>query len=77
MDVVSSFITECCILGQGSEKSSVLYAVYIRWAETNNEFKLSHRRFSAELMKKDGIEKVRSDGMIYKGITILDEYRYE
>lgn len=77
MDVVSSFITECCILGQGSEKSSVLYAVYIRWAETNNEFKLSHRRFSAELAKKDGIEKVRSDGMIYKGITILDEYKYE
>lgn len=76
MDVISSFIASCCILGSGSEQSSVLYAVYCKWASDNNEYKMSHTRFTAELLKKGGIEReARRDGKYIKGISIQDFYR--
>lgn len=76
MDVISAFITACCTVGGGSEQSSVLYAVYCRWASDNNEYKMSHTRFTAELLKKEGIERVRTrDGAYIQGISIQDFYR--
>lgn len=75
MDVISAFITACCTVG-GSEQSSVLYAVYCRWASDNNEYKMSHTRFTVELLKKEGIERVKgTDANYFKGLTIQDFYR--
>lgn len=45
MDVVSSFIEECCITGTGEVKASQLYAVYSRWCDENNEHKFSNTKF--------------------------------
>lgn len=77
MDVISAFLTACCTVGKGAEQSSVLYAVYCRWASDNNEYKMSHTKFSLEICKKDGIGKERKrDGAYFLGVTINNEFRY-
>lgn len=76
MDVVSAFISACCTVGGGSEQSGTLYAVYCKWASDNNEYKMSHTRFTTELLKKDGIERKRErDAVYFKGLTLQDFYR--
>lgn len=76
MDVISAFLTACCTVGSGAEQSSVLYAVYCRWASDNNEYKMSHTRFTGELLKKDGIQReARRDGKYITGVSIQDWYR--
>lgn len=76
MDVISAFLTACCTVGGGSEQSSVLYAVYCRWASDNNEYKMSHTRFTTELLKKDGIQReARRDGKYITGISIQEWYK--
>lgn len=76
MDVVSAFISACCIVGNGSEQSSTLYAVYCKWASDNNEYKMSHTRFTTELLKKDGIERKRDrDAVYFQGLTLQDFYK--
>lgn len=76
MDVISAFLTACCTVGKGAEQSSVLYAVYCRWASDNNEYKMSHTRFTTELLKKDGIQReARRDGKYITGISIQDWYK--
>lgn len=76
MDVVSAFISACCTVGGGSEQSSALYAVYCKWASDNNEYKMSHTRFTTELLKKDGIERKRErDAIYFKGLSLQDFYR--
>ncbi|MGN0608967.1 MAG: phage/plasmid primase, P4 family [Oscillospiraceae bacterium] len=76
MDVISAFLSACCTVGKGAEQSSVLYAVYCKWASDNNEYKMSHTRFTTELLKKDGISKERRrDGIVITGINIQDYCR--
>lgn len=76
MDVVSAFISACCTVGGGLEQSSTLYAVYCKWASDNNEYKMSHTRFTTELLKKDGIERKRErDAIYFKGLSLQDFYR--
>lgn len=76
MDVISAFLTACCTVGKGAEQSSVLYAVYCRWASDNNEYKMSHTRFTTELLKKDGISRERRrDGIVITGLSIQEFYR--
>lgn len=76
MDVVSAFISACCTIGGGMEQSSALYAVYCKWASDNNEYKMSHTRFTTELLKKDGIERKRErDAIYFKGLTLQDFYK--
>lgn len=78
MDVISAFLSACCTVGGGSEQSSVLYAVYCKWASDNNEYKMSHTKFSLEICKKDGIIKQRkNNGAFFVGVTINDEHRYQ
>lgn len=73
MDVISSFLSACCSVGMGEEQSSVLYAVYCKWANDNNEYKMSHTRFTAELLKKSGISKEkRRDGAFFIGLSVKD-----
>ena len=73
MDVISSFISACCVVGRGSESSNRLFAVYQKWAADNNEYSMSHTKFSAELQKKDGISRDRRrEGSFYVGISLQD-----
>lgn len=75
MDVISTFISNCCRKG-GSERSSELYRVYCEWASENNEYKMSHTKFTAELLKKDWIERERkTDGIYFIGISLQDCFK--
>lgn len=72
MDVISAFIDNCCITGGGEVKASQLYSVYARWADENNEYKMSNTKFGVEMQKK--FERVkRRDGWFYSGIALGSE----
>ncbi|MES4793316.1 MAG: hypothetical protein C4321_10365, partial [Chloroflexota bacterium] len=52
MDVVGSFIQDCCVVGFGCEaKASQLYQAYKKWCEDAGELALSQRGFSLKLME--------------------------
>lgn len=76
MDVISAFLSACCTVGKGAEQSSVLYAVYCKWASDNNEYKMSHTRFTTELLKKDGISREkRTNCNYFIGLSIQEWYK--
>lgn len=75
MDVIASFISACCIEGEGSVKASVAYAVYARWADSNKEYKMSSTKFGSEMAKKYEKKKGRN-GAYYIGISIADGNEY-
>ncbi len=69
MDVISAFTDACCVVGQGEVKSSQLYAAYAKWAEENNEYRMSSTKFGVEVCKR--FEKVKKrDGLFYRGISL-------
>lgn len=68
MDVISAFTDACCHEG-GEVKASVLYAVYSKWADENNEYKMSNTKFGAEMAKRCNRSKKR-DGWYYTGIAL-------
>lgn len=71
MDVISSFLDACCVTGEGETKASRLYAVYAKWADEHNEYKMSSTKFGTELTKRDGIGKKKTrDGWYYTGVSI-------
>ncbi len=75
MDVISAFVDNCCVVGEGEEKASRLYYAYAQWADENNEYKMSSTKFGAELAKRYNKSKTRN-GAFYKGISLNDEYNY-
>lgn len=75
MDVISAFIDNCCTEGGGEVKAAQLYAVYARWADENNEYKMSNTKFGAEMTKR--FERVRTNsGIFYRGIMICKGSEY-
>jgi putative DNA primase/helicase len=69
MDVISAFLNSDYITSGGEVKSSVLYAVYCKWAAESNEYKMPSRKFGIEIGKK--FTKRKSNGcMIYSGLSI-------
>ena len=70
MDVISAFIDDRCEL-TGSIKASVLYAVYAKWAEENNEYCMSSTKFGVEMSKR--FEKIKTmNGAFYNGISLIE-----
>lgn len=68
MDVVSAFIEDRCQC-EGCVQSNALYAAYAKWAESNNEYKMSHTKFSLEVSKK--FEKVITrQGKFFNGLSL-------
>lgn len=69
MDVISAFTDSCCTVGKGEVKASQLYAIYAKWADENNEYKMSNTKFGAEMQKR--YERVKKrDGLAYVGISL-------
>ncbi len=52
-------------------KSAQLYAVYCKWAEINNEYKMSGRKFALEIGKKYDKQR-KKEGSFYAGISIVN-----
>ena len=69
MDTLGAFLEACCIEGQGEVKASALYSVYAKWADENNEYKLSNTKFGNEMVKRFLKVKTRN-GIFYKGLTL-------
>lgn len=69
MDVISAFLDSDYVIEGGEVKSSVLYAVYCKWAAESNEYKMPSRKFGIELGKK--FSKRKSNGcIIYSGLSV-------
>ena len=75
MDVVSSFLADCCVdSAAGAIKASLLYQTYAKWCETNNEYKMSNTKFGIEIQKRYERKKNRN-GWYYSGMEFNDEYK--
>lgn len=73
MDVISSFLEECCEEGNGEEVDKDLYQAFIVWAKETNEFEMSSRKFNTEMLKR--FDRRKSNGQrIYTKVTLLDGY---
>lgn len=71
MDVISAFIEDKCTL-EGTVQASTLYAAYVSWADSNNEYCMSNTKFSTELAKR--FEKVRGKNYnFFNGISLFKE----
>lgn len=71
MDVISAFIEDKCTL-EGTGQASMLYAAYVSWADSNNEYCMSNTKFSTELAKR--FEKIKGRNYNYfTGISIRSE----
>ena len=70
MDVISAFLDSDCIQQGGEIKASVLYAVYCKWADENNEYKKPSRKFGIEMSKRYNKKKVNGN-IVYTGISLF------
>lgn len=74
MDVISAFLGECCCDGQGSIRAADLFQTYAKWADENNEYKMSNTKFGKEVSKK--YRKIHDNGgTVYIGITLKSEHK--
>ena len=74
MDVISSFVSSCCIVEAGRQvKANVLYRVYAEWCSRNNEYCMSSTKFGTEVAKRFQKMHIRS-GWIYCNICLNQEY---
>lgn len=70
MDVIEAFLSSEYVQQGGEVKSNQLYAVYCKWAEINNEYKMSSTKFGREIAKR--YEKKRTNGIFYVGISLVN-----
>lgn len=71
MDVISAFIEDKCTL-EGTVQASTLYAAYVSWADSNNEYCMSNTKFSTEIAKR--FEKIKGRNYKYfSGISLGSE----
>lgn len=75
MDLLQAF-TDSCIqidytVAQGIPANE-LYAAYVRWAERNNEYVMTSRKFFAEIGKKLPEKKREARGIVYRQIRLLE-----
>lgn len=74
MDVVAAFLDACCVVGSGREKTTDLYQAYTQWADENNEYKMSSRKFGQELAKR--FERTKSNGVCYyNGLVLTNSFQ--
>ena len=74
MDVISSFISSCCIVEAGRQvKANDLYRVYSEWCSRNNEYCMSSTKFGTEIAKRYQRMKLRTC-FIYCNIALNEDY---
>lgn len=73
MDVVESFIEECCERNEKySSQANTLYQSYREWAQDNSQYVMSNTKFGREISKR--FVKFRSNGTYYKGVQVKEEH---
>ena len=70
MDVISTFIDACCVVGEGeSVSANKLFAVYSQWCEQYCEYRMSSTKFGMEMSKR--FPKLRTkSGYVYMGVAM-------
>ena len=69
MDVVQTFINECCaIKPHASVQASTLFQAYKNWAHENSQYSMNSTKFGREMGKR--FTKFKSNTIYYKGIEI-------
>ena len=69
MDVLAAFLESEDVIQGGEVKTSVLYAIYCKWASTNNEYKMPNRKFALEMGKRF-LKVHKATGDFYQGISV-------
>ena len=70
MDVISTFIDACCVVGEGeSVSANKLFAVYSQWCEQYCEYRMSSTKFGMEMSKRFPKMKTKTT-IMYRGITV-------
>lgn len=72
MDIISTFIEDCCSIEDWETNANDLYSEYEQWAKSSNEFVMSKTKFGRELAKKFEKER-KSYGVVYKGVRLLKD----
>jgi len=75
MDLLQAFTDSCIEIDYSVVQgipANELYAAYVRWAEKNNEYVMTSRKFFAEIGKKLPEKKREARGIVYKQIRLLD-----
>lgn len=76
MDLLQTFTDACVVIDYTVPKgvpANELYAAYVRWAERNNEYVMTSRKFFTEIGKKLPEKKREAKGIVYGQIRLLDE----
>ena len=69
MDVLAAFLESEDVIQGGEVRTSVLYAIYCKWASTNNEYKMPNRKFALEMGKRF-LKVHKATGDFYQGISV-------
>jgi P4 family phage/plasmid primase-like protien len=74
-DLIARFLSECCLLGQGSIPARKLYQTYVRWAGDTGEESMSETAFGIR-MREQGIAKKKVNSCLaYQNIGLSLESR--
>ena len=77
MDVLGSFLEDCCIITDGAmTQASVLYQAYRDWCEENGERPVTGTRFGRRMTER-GFDKVRDTYVYYLGLGLLTDTEQE
>lgn len=75
MDMLAAFCEACIVVDYESIDripATELFTIYSAWANANNEFTLSSRKFFLEITKKLPEKKKAADGILYTKIKLTD-----
>ena len=76
MDLLQTFADACIVIDYTVPKgvpANELYAAYVRWAERNNEYVMTSRKFFTEIGKKLPEKKREAKGIVYGQIRLLSD----
>jgi putative DNA primase/helicase len=72
MDVLASFLDECCDDG-GEVGAGELFKAYIGWAKEGNEYEMSSTKFGREMQKR--YLRKRANGSFFIGLHLRTAYK--
>lgn len=76
MDLLQAFADACVVIDYtvpDGVPANELYSAYVRWAERNNEYVMTSRKFFTEIAKKLPEKKREAKGIVYRQIRLIGE----
>lgn len=71
MDVITAFVEACCAIGEGEEIDREMYKAYVQWTKDNNEYEMSSRKFSVEMLKRFN-KRASSGKRLYTNVCLKE-----